>query len=327
MSNVMPNENQHWVPQFLIRYFADKGGRVFCLDIHTDEVTKPPPKHAASERGFNDFTLDGESISFEDKLEQTETKAAPVLKRIIAVKSLAGVGLAERQRVAEFMAAQSFRTKAFYEGMADKPNRQEFGRIFKELWDSAFVTASEIARRYWAIMVIDSDEVFFLGDNPVVLQRTENPKDGSNLGFDVVGVEAFMPLSPKCALYMPCKTTSDDRIARYEAALELHRVVRSAALRGMPGGSSELQMAQLVISRLHPLVQAFRTGSPITADQGNIDNLNYLQCSWSHAAIYSNRSDFAFARRVFRENPQYRTVPKTSLIRGTLLVPEPPAKA
>jgi hypothetical protein len=323
----MSDENQHWVPKFLIRNFADSDGRVFCLDIHTDRVTKPPPKNAASEQGFNDFTLDGEAITFEDKLEKIETKAAPILKRITSAKSLSGIGREERQGVAEFMAAQSFRTKAFYEGFADKPNRQEFGRIFRELWDSAFVTSSEIARRHWALMVIESDEVFYLGDNPVVLQRTENPKDGSNLGFDVKGVEAFMPLSPKCALYMPCKATSDDRIARYDAALELHRVVRSAALCGLPGGSSKLQMAQLVISSLHPLVQAFRTGSPMTANQENIDNLNYLQCSWSHAAIYSNRSDFAFAHLVFRENPQYRTVPKTSLIRGTLLMPEPPTKA
>ena len=323
----MSTENQHWVPQFLIKHFADMDGRVFCLDIHTDEVTKPPPKHAASEEGFNDFALDGEAISFEDKLEKIETKAAPVLKKIVAAKSLIGIRTAERQCVAEFMAAQSFRTKAFYEGLVDRPNRQEIGRIFKELWDSAFVTSSEIARRHWALMVIEGDDIFYLGDNPVVLQRTENPKDGSNLGFDVAGVEAFMPLSPKCALYMPCRTTSEDRIARYNAAIELHRVVRSAAFLGLPGGSTELQTAQLVISRLHPLLQAFRAGSPIAAAQENIDNLNYLQCSWAHAAIYSNRNDFTFARRVFRENPQYRTVPKTSLIRGTLLVPEPPAKA
>jgi hypothetical protein len=317
----MSDQNQHWVPKFLIKYFADKDGRVFGLDIHTDEVTKPPPKRAASEEGFNDFTLDGETISFEDKLEKIETKAAPVLKKIVAAKSLAGVRSAERQRVAEFMSTQSFRTKAFYEGLADKPNRQEFGRIFNELWDSAFISSSEIARRHWALLVIESDEVFYLGDNPVVLQRTENPKDGSNLGFDVKGVEAFMPLSPKCALYMPCKATSDGLLARYDAALKLHRVVRTATLRGLPGGSNELQMAQLVISKLHPLVQAFRTGSPIIANQDNIDNLNYLQCSWSHAAIYSNRSDFGFARLVFRKSPQYRVVPKTSLIRGTLLVP------
>jgi hypothetical protein len=323
----MSDENQHWVPKFLIKNFADSDGRVFCLDTQRDRVAKPPPKNAASEQGFNEFTLEGETITFEDNLEKIETKAAPVLKRIISAKSLVSIDQEERQHVAEFIAAQSFRTKAFSAGMADKPNRQEFGRTFMQLWESSFITANEIARRHWALMVIEREEVFYLGDNPVVLQRTDNPKNGSSLGFDVKGVEAFMPLAPKCALYMPCRGTSEDRIARYDAALELHRLVRSAALRRLPGRSSDLQTAQLVIGRLHPLVTAFTTGAPLAASRENVENLNYLQCSWSHAAIYSNRSDFAFARRVFRENPQYRSVPKTFLIQKNILVPDSPAKS
>src|SRR5437667_3855932 len=118
----MSDENQHFIPKFLIRNFADSDGKVFCLDVHSDAVTKPPPKRAASEQGFNDFTLDGEPITFEDKLERIETKAAPILKRIVSTGSLANMNQDQRQRVAEFMAAQSFRTKAFYEGLADKPH-------------------------------------------------------------------------------------------------------------------------------------------------------------------------------------------------------------
>jgi hypothetical protein len=129
------------------------------------------------------------------------------------------------------VAAQSFRTKAFYEGLADKPPREEFGTTFKYLWHSSFVVAREIALRHWALMVIETDEVFYLGDNPVVLQRTRNPKDGSNLGFDVEGVEAFLPLSPKCALYMPCRSTSREIVERCDAAMALHRTVRLAVFR------------------------------------------------------------------------------------------------
>jgi hypothetical protein len=95
-------------------------------------------------------------------------------------------------------------------------------------------------------MAIDGDEKFYLGDNPVVLQRTKNPKDGSNLGFDVEGIEAFLPLSPKCALYMPCRSTSAEVIDRYNSAVELHRAVRFNALRGIPGGSNELEISQWV---------------------------------------------------------------------------------
>jgi Protein of unknown function (DUF4238) len=116
----MGHENQHWVPRFLIRHFTD-GGRVYCLDIHTDEVTRPAPKYAASERGFNDFHVDGKSVSFEDKLQKIETKAAPVIKRIIERRSLTGLSAVHRNHVANFVATQSFRTKAFYEGMEAGP--------------------------------------------------------------------------------------------------------------------------------------------------------------------------------------------------------------
>jgi uncharacterized protein DUF4238 len=318
----MSDENQHWVPKFLVKNFADRDGRVFCLDIHTDQVTKPPPGQAASEKGFNDFQVEGEAVSFEDRLEKIETLAAPILKRIVAERQLTSVSAEDRRRVAEFIAAQSFRTKAFYEGLSVKMDRNAFARQFSLLLDGIFVIASEIASRNWTLMVTNNEDPFYLGDNPAVLQRTENPRDGSNLGFDVAGVEAFLPLAPHCAIYMPCRTTSEERIARYEAALDLHRVVRSAALRGHPGGANELRMAQLVISRLGPLYQALTTGVALPAQPEHVENLNYLQCSWAQVAVYANRRDFAFARRVFRENPQYRSVPTTSLIEMTALVPD-----
>lgn len=310
----MPIENQHWVPKFLIKQFADADGRVFRFDIRTDEVTKLPPKYAASEIGFNEFEVDGELVSFEDRLEKIETKAAPVLKRFIKTRSIAGMTETERKRVADFMAAQSFRTEAFYKGLGHRPSRKEIGPIFVQLWRSAFITAHEIASRHWALLVIEGDEAFYLGDNPVVLQRTENPKDGSNLGFDVEGVEAFMPLSPKCALYMPCRSISGQIIGGYNSALAMHSLVRSAALRGIPGGANELNLAQRVIRQSQPLHLALTTGAPLTAISPNVQNLNYLQCSWAHAAIYANDREFAFARQVFRENPQYRTTPNTMLV-------------
>jgi hypothetical protein len=317
----MSDENQHWVPQLLLRNFAD-AGRVYCLDIHSDEIKKRPPKYAAAEPGFNDFEIDGKPVSFEDKLEKIETKAAPILKRIVKAQNLVGLSPIDRQHVARFIAAQSFRTKAFYEGLTDKPPREAFGITFKYMWHSSIVAAIEIARRHWALMVIEGDEVFYLGDNPVVLQRTRDPNDGTNLGFDVPGVEAFLPLSPKCALYMPCRATSREIIAHYEAAMAVHRMVRLAVYSGIKGGGAELLDAQATIRRSHHIYKAFTEGAPIVADPENIENLNYLQCSWSLNTVYSNRRDFAFARHVFRKSPQYRNAVRTSLLeKGRILFP------
>lgn len=318
----MMGENQHWVPRLLLKRFADADGRVYRLDIQTDQVSKPPPRKAASSPGFNDFQIEGEFVSFEARLEKIETKAAPVLKRITNARTLAELSSKERKKVSDFVAAQSFRTEAFYKGLEGNPPRREFGPLFKRLWESAFILSARIEARHWALMVIEDDDIFYLGDQPVVLQRTRDPKNGSNLGFDVEGVETFMPLSPKCALYLPCPSVSEEIITRYDAAIALHRAVRTAVFRGASGGTAELIAAQDTIRRSHELYQAFTAGSPIKAQKPHIENLNYLQCSWAHAAIYSNRRDFAFARHVFKNSPQYRSTPKTRLLDGTALVPD-----
>src|SRR5260370_7774815 len=104
--------------------------------------------------GFNEFQLGDETISFEDKLEKIETQAAPILRRIVSSRSVAGLTEKQRNHVADFMAAQSFRTDAFYKGMELGSSRQQFGPIFVELWRSAFLVSAEIPRRQCAVMQI-----------------------------------------------------------------------------------------------------------------------------------------------------------------------------
>ncbi|HEY8332892.1 MAG TPA: DUF4238 domain-containing protein [Tardiphaga sp.] len=318
----MTDENQHWVPKLLLKPFADSDGRIYRLDIQTDHVSKPPPRNAASAPGFNNFQIEGEIVSFERKLEKVETKAAPVLKRIVDARALTNLTPKDRKKVSDFVTVQSFRTEAFYKGLGSESPRHEFGSFFRRLWESAFILSAMIEARHWALMVIENDDIFYLGDQPVVLQRTHDPKNGSNLGFDVKGVEAFLPLSPKCALYLPCRSVSHKIIARYHAAMSLHKAVRTAVFRGVSGEAAELKMAQETIRLTHELYQAFTTGSPIKAQKPHIENLNYLQCSWAHAGIYSNRRDFTFARHVFKKSPQYRSTPNTRLLDGTALVPD-----
>jgi hypothetical protein len=101
----------------------------------------------------------------------------------------------------------------------------------------------------------------------------------------------------------------------------MHRDIPSAVLRGLPVGRGELELAQRVMRKSYPLYEALTTGVPLVVDTPIIENLNYLQCSWAYGALYSNRRDFTFAQRVFRENPQYRGVPTTSVTRFATAMP------
>lgn len=303
---VMSHENQHWVPKFLIKSFSDTDGRVFCLNIKTDEVKKRPPKRAASGAGFYEFVINDETISFEDRLEKIETVAAPILKHTTSSRSVAGLTDPQRRGVANFMAAQSFRTQAFYWGLELGSSRQQFGPAFMQLWQSAFLLSAEILRRRWIVMVIDHDDVFYLGDHPVVLQDTENRSKEKELGFDIAGVEAFLPISPKCALYMPCFSTSEQIILGYENALSACRAKERGS--GTTIENAEfLKLVQRVINNSGALYKAITQGSALIAARENVENLNYLQCFWASSALYSNRRDFSFAKKVFNENPQYRS--------------------
>ena len=318
----MSQDNQHWVPKFLIKNFVDLDGRVFRLNIQTDEVTKPPPKYAASEVGFNEFKINGQTVSYEDQLETVETAAAPILRAIVTSKSVAGLIDVQREHVANFVAAQSFRTEAFYKGLGSPTARRHFGPIFAELWRSAAMLSAEVMRRKWLPMVIKHDDVFYLGDHPVVLQHTETPDASKLLGFDIEGVEAFMPLSPKCVLYMPCASVSRQIIGGYEDALAAPENLRRANEVGAITDITDaafLALALRVRNNSGPLYESLTEGVALVASPENVENVNYLQCAWAHTAIYANRRDFTCARHVFEKTPQYR-----GLVKVRLAFTEPP---
>jgi hypothetical protein len=166
-------------------------------------------------------------------------------------------------------------------------------------------------------MTIEHSDVFYLGDHPVVLQNTDNPAAAQNLGFDVEGTEIFLPLTPKYALYMPCTSVSKQGIAAYLDAVAAPDNLRRANELGVDTSMSDeefLALAQRVLDGFGPLYRSLTDGVAFVAAPENVENLNYLQCAWAHAALYSNRRDFTFAKHVFSNTPQYRELVKVRLV-------------
>jgi hypothetical protein len=154
------------------------------------------------------------------------------------------------------------------------------------------------------VMKIEHD-VFYLGDNPVVLQNTENPSAKGPLGFDVIGVEAFMPLTPKLALYLPCPSISNQITEAYDNCLVMQRQFWTSG----KGLTSDAMAVGKALRGTKQLRDAAVLGKPVPTPSESLLNLNYLQCAWAHKHIYSNRSDFATAKMIFDKTPQYRTPP------------------
>lgn len=310
---MIETENQHWLPKFLIKNFADADGRVFRLNIADDQVTKPPPKYVAAKFNFNELLVNGFPKSFEKSFQKLETAAAPAIAKVIKTQSLRDMSIGNRSAIAKFIAAQTFRTEAYRIGLRSYGDRYDVGGVLSIHMSELNALANLIERRRWALMVTGDNSFFYLGDNPVVLQNTENPSKAGEIGLDMDGIEAFMPLAPNCALYMPCPRIGDEIVEGYWDAL---RIV-TAYLAGTEFDEFEIEAAlpaaNRTLVRAGPLYRALKHGDALFAEAENIENLNYLQCAWSSSGVYSNRSDFSFALRVFRENPGYRRTMPVSL--------------
>lgn len=295
----------------------DSDGKAFSFNIQNNELKKRPPKQLAARANFNELMVGGHPTSFEDRFESLETAAAPVVKKIIQAVALTEISDDERLTLAKFIISQSFRTDAYRTGLAVTEESVSIGDHLAGMWASIEPLSKYLLARHWALVVIEDSSVFYLGDNPVVLQSTEHPGKAMELGFDVAGTEVFMPLSPKQALYLPCSTIAAEILNGYKNAAN---IMMSSAFGtpffGLPISATQEQqaVASRALENAGPLYRALTQGCPIKADEGNIQNLNYLQCAWASHEIFSNKSDFSFAQRVLRENPQYRNVLKVRRI-------------
>ncbi|MGV1769377.1 DUF4238 domain-containing protein [Agrobacterium vitis] len=308
-------QNQHYVPKFLLKNFADIDGRVYRYNKSTDIVGKVPPKHAASIMNFYEFEIRGKKISFEDRFQNIETKAAPSFRKIALNNSVANLTESERSSIANFIAAQAFRTQAFLGNLKEQPNRTEIGETLERLWESTFITVDIIENRHWVLLKIEHDDILYLGDQPVVLQHTKDPAGVRCLGFDILGVEAFLPISPKLAIYLPCRSTTEEIISFYRNGTQILESLWKSGL----GMTIDAFTIQRDLRRAQHLYEAITTGKPAPCASESVLNLNYLQAAWSYQWLFSNKGDFTTAKMVLSESPQYRKAPETSLAKPAFI--------
>ncbi|MEO1729122.1 MAG: DUF4238 domain-containing protein [Pseudomonadota bacterium] len=301
-------ENHHWVPKFLLRNFASDDGRVFYYNLANRQIGKRPPKQLASRPNFNDLLVSGEPTSFERVYERIETRAAPVVKQLIAAKRVSDLSRIQRFALSEFLAAQSFRTEAYRRGLAAGRQGIDLGDVLSSHLEDIESLALMISDRRWALMESPQGTYFLIGDNPLVLQDLERPSEGGALGLDMANVEVFMPLSPSLALYMPSREVGDQIVEGYWNALQL----AFASIDGLPNsqslGPAEREVVDRCLTSAGPLYRALRLGEVLPAEQDNVVNLNALQIFWAANEVFSRSSDFSFVEHVLAESPSANTI-------------------
>ena len=216
-------ENQHYVPQFYLRYFAfspKKKTRVYTHDIHRNNRVFPNSiRNVAGEIGFYESSY-GNSI--ESELADFEGKVASVWKKVTTV-ALGDLTQEDRIWIARFISVLMVRTLAAKEthqdlidgirehfvryGMEVSPKLTEQLKYLEETATESVVDQIKTSDQYvpillgltWILGTPPPGRSFPTSDNPVVKFNSLNP---SALGLLSPGIELHLPVSSKLVLVL-----------------------------------------------------------------------------------------------------------------------------
>jgi Protein of unknown function (DUF4238) len=110
------NENQHYVPKFLLRNFSEldkkqKGEKIWAFDKSNSSIFRTNLRNLAAERGFYDIEGDEGRIATETLLSELEDHSAGALRKIVEDRRLGKLSSAERKWLCVFCAVQFLRVR------------------------------------------------------------------------------------------------------------------------------------------------------------------------------------------------------------------------
>lgn len=317
----MPNDaansrgpkKQHYVPQFLLRGFADSKERIFVFDKETGQVRHQSVRDVGHENKTYEVRTDaGKLLSLEARLASLEGKCAPIIARLLSPGAdVAGLRNGERAAICLFTAVQMLRVPHTRKNMLainDLVLREmtaRFGRdgIDKNLLgemenfdsdgakkvslSSIVHNAPELARhihaKRWVLQTATGAKSLYIGDNPVSRMNHISRPHRGNLGLKCDGIEVYLPLSPRATLAF-LDPIWVDLMAAYE-----QRAGRCMEAEGWKQGKAELLDA-------------------------NVTHLNSLQVIEAERFIFSPTDDFDLVREMLVSNPELKIGPRMQLM-------------
>ena len=135
------------------------------------------------------------------------------------IKNLINLDDLERYKLALFIASLMQRTKAelkqtekqtneFNSFIKEATNINQAKIDYKQIWFSMLAESPKFAdillKKVWQL--IESDNEFYISDNPVVKQNTINRSETrGTLGLDSYGIEIYLPLSHSLTIALYCE--------------------------------------------------------------------------------------------------------------------------
>lgn len=336
----------HHVPLMLQGAWAKpakgKLPHVDVFDKHESRSFRTSGENIMLERDYNSFD-DGEmTLSLEGGFGKIEDQASKVIQRLRIERSLADLAAADRAALCVFAALQRLRGLGIRAQMHDvdaqiRARLREGGddpdtipqlaggqdpeqiklTALMLIRNNLDVFAKSLALKVMFLFQPPRGRTFLLGDSPVVMSNSTDHGPYGNIGFEVEGIELYLPVAPDLAIGFWCPTL----VTVMETALnQCETSLRNTAAAAMFGIGPELlklrEMRADLASRKERIRQELAhigAGTPVQWDPSNLDYVNSLQVAQAERHILSHDGDFALVRRMIADNPAFRGGPRLML--------------
>ena len=303
-------KKQHVVPQFYLKHFADRKGRLYVYDKVRNSQHAANVKDVAQKNGFYNISMRPDALPenepfdpqcIEHTLATIELPLSTAIKDIVATGARMGLPTYKRNAASAFLALQLYRTVEFREVMSELIQREMRHRVNEWMkanypddleltphmdWSEDYWVAAQsvcmfdpefvedmrgyLKSLYWLVGVNRTGTPLYTSDNPVTY-FSHFPVSINQYGIKSPGVEIVCPLSPELALIL-----RDKDLPMY-LTLPSGVIVEDRA-RVNDGGITELS-------------------------EENVARFNWWQVARSHRQVFSTISDFKIAHKFRRANP------------------------
>ncbi len=323
----------HYVPRLLLKGFAVERKRgkfqTQVFDKQTGRTFAASINDVMVEGDFNAIETSAGRVSFEAYVSEIESRAAPLIDRIVSTSSLAELNVADRMTLAAFAALQFVRGTAqrvmsvaaaemlnkrlgvldvdsVIEITPDDGKRFGLVSISKDLAEYA----SHFATKDLVLFQAPAGSDFMLGDNPVVLENLEPSDFFGNLGLSCLGIQIGLPISRRHQINFWCPSILTKAATSHDEVKGQIQAINAVATLS-PGGLSRegkalLETAQRALSKVLPLLESQASGVALHLAPEHVVRANSLQVSHAERYVVSARGDFSLATEMIADNPGFR---------------------
>jgi hypothetical protein len=319
-------KKQHTVPRFLLDHFGfgkkNKKRRLFTFDKQNEREFQQSVFDATTRNTFYNINDHPEKASLEPILGIYETKAAPIIKKIITANNISCLSEDEQIIIATFTAIQRARSfgelqrinhaisalSGKLEGMGASPEQieKELGSeesserktlFLKMILDQNDVI-THIMNKSWILYETDKTNPFYISDNPITLHNDIDMGFYGNLGIGLKGIQIHLPLSTTLTLAFTCPSIAE-RAIKSKRQVEQMSVMNPQMLHMLKSPSELVTYGE-----------AYETGAPMRQTADNVRFLNSLQVTFSELYVFSEKSNFSLVKEMVANNESYKTGPR-----------------